>query len=141
MSDITISIKGPLLKPAHQAANSVEEVTNDILRTIIDSTTDKMVKYFKDLIITRIERSVEIAAFVGQNSDPEVIRSIINGIKVEKTPTQPPSISIEFKNEFGAWYGEPPKELLEMIKGVIDSALGQMSDIDMNKMCEELVKE
>ena len=141
MSDITISIKGPLLKPAHQAMSNVEDVARDILNNIIDSTADKMVTYFKDMIVSRINRSVEIAAFVGTNSDPEMIRSIINSIKVEKIPTQPPSISIEFKNDLSAWYGEPPQELLDMLKGIIDSALSQMSDQDMNKMCEDLVKE
>ena len=141
MSDLTITVRGPLLKPAHQAMNNVEEIADDILHTIIDATADKMVTYFKDLIISKIERSVEVAAFTGQYSDPEIIRSIINSIHIEKVPTQPPSIIIEFKNDLSAWYGEPPQELLDMLKGIIDESLERMSEIDMNKMCEELTRE
>ena len=141
MPDLTITIKGPLIKPAYQSMGGVEEIFNDALHNIVDSTADKMVTYFKDLIIRAIERSVELAAFVGQNADPEIIRNIINSVHVEKTPVFPPSITIEFKNDLGAWYGEPPQELLDMLKGIIDLALERVSTVDMDKMVEELTKE
>ena len=141
MTDITLTINGPFLKSEYQSMN-INEMADRMMKDLIASTTESIVVSIKEAITAEIGKSVQLAAFVGQNTDPEIIRNIINGIEVKADQAWPPSITIECVDSVGKWFGnrEIPEELAEMLTQIIDGVLSRWSDRDMQTKLDEAIR-
>ena len=132
MSDITLTVKGPLLKQEYQALSSFSDVVDHAMKRMIEATTKHLADGLRQGIQDEISRSVQLATFIGQSPDPEVMRKVVNAIKVEITPVFPPDVTIEFKDDT-AIFGqeEMPPELFDMLRTLIDSAIEKWFNMQM----------
>jgi hypothetical protein len=111
--DIDITIEGPI------------EPTKENLTEILGKLAERTAESIERFIELEFERSVQLAAFVGQNADPEAVKAIIRGIKANVVPGDPPSVEIEYKDDLSHWYnkGETPPELIEFLNELANTAI------------------
>ena len=139
MADITLTLNGPLLKPEYQTMTP-ETVLVDYLHTLVKHVADELVKNIKDKITFEINRSTQLAAYVGQHADPEIIRVIMQSIKVESDGQWPPNITIEYKDDLKSLHGDTPPELMDMLNQMIEKVL-LLVDQDIDKIGEEAIRD
>lgn len=124
MGDITLTIKGPLLKQEYQSLATFSEVVDHAMKRMIEATALHVANGIKQTIQDEMSRSVQLATFVGQSPDPEAIKRIINAIKVDVAPTFPPDVTIEFKDDAAMFDQlEMPEEVFATLKTVIDNSI------------------
>lgn len=139
MADMTLTLTGPLLKPEYQTMTP-EAVVTDYLHTLVKRVTEALTKAIKEKIEFEINRSTQLAAYVGQHADPEVVRIITQSIKVESDGQWPPSISIEYKDDLKSLHGDAPPELMDMLNSIIEKSLS-LIDADIDKIGEEAIRD
>ena len=118
MSNFELIIRGEFLN-----------ATNTKLRTLVLDAYKESAEELQQIINREFERSVELGAMVGSNTDPEALRAILRSVKVNVTDGWPPDFNIKFQDDLGHWYGgqELPQELVDIINKIYDSAIQKWS--------------
>lgn len=76
-------------------------------------------------IIADFERSVQLAAMVGDTADQEALRTIYRSLKVKIKTYYPLELEAKFDDDYSHWYGgeEMPKEMADVLQEIIDTSI------------------
>jgi hypothetical protein len=117
--DIDFEIKG-------DAATAFEPEEQ---RDLILKMVEKMAESVRNVILREFESSIKLMAYAGEYGDEEAIRAITRSVKVEVIPSNPPDLTVEFKDDLSHWYegGELPDELVEILQNIINESIEKWS--------------
>ncbi len=116
MAQLTLTLRGRLLTA--KSPTDIQELIRDLMLELSKSATVAVQDAFN--------RSVQLATYAGQSMDPEAVRAIIRGLKVEVSPTDPPRLIAKFQDDLSHLYGgeeDLPEELITMLESILDEGL------------------
>lgn len=92
---------------------------------LLEDLADRLAESVRETILEGFDRSVKLAAMVGQRADQEAVRAITRSIKVEVLSFDPISLEVKFEDDYSRWYGgeELPEDVAETLQEVIDSSI------------------
>lgn len=116
---VDVQIKG---KAAKVDSNTVKQFMQELYKELAESA--------QRAIIEEFERSTEINAMVGEASDPEAVRAIIRGIKVDVECGAEASLVAKFDDPYGHWYGNEdiPQEFQDKLQSLLEQAMTNWSN-------------
>ena len=87
---------------------------------------EEMAKSAEEAIKQEFNRSVQMAAYVNQQTDQDVHRTILRSLKVRLGEGFPPDMVFKFSDDLRHWYGgELPEDFIDTVNKVIDEAINK----------------
>lgn len=107
--------------------NLFTSVTANSRDMLFDIIAKNLVESLQKHLIREFDRSVQLAALVGQRADQEALRAIYRSIKVEIKERDPLRLEAKFKDDYSHWYGgeELPEDIAEMLQKIIDEGIAE----------------
>lgn len=107
-------------------------LNEDQIRRKMEVLADKLAESAQDAVHAAFGRSVDLSSFVGRQMDPEAVRAILRGLKVEVVPGWPPQLEAKFHDDIGHLYGfeDLPDSIAKMLQEIVDQALEEWSNSD-----------
>lgn len=124
------------------SGKSLTAFSQDQKRLIYEELSKKLAKSAQEAILQGFNRSVELAAIVGQRADAEAIRAITRGLKVEVLNVDPLQLEAKFQDDYAHWYGgqELPEDVAETLQEIIDTAIQNwLGSPEAGKVVEEVL--
>jgi hypothetical protein len=99
--------------------------TADSRRALFADISEKLAKAVQEYVIEGFDRSVQLAAMVGERADQEALRAIYRSIKVKVKNVEPLDLEVRFEDDYSHWYGgeELPQEVADVLQEIIESSL------------------
>ncbi|MGW8177837.1 MAG: hypothetical protein ACWGQW_03470 [bacterium] len=116
--------------------------SQDQKRLIYEELSKKLAQSAQEFILRGFNRSVELAAMVGERSDAEAIKAITRGLKVEVLNVDPLRLEAKFQDDYAHWYGgqDLPDDVAETLQKIIDTAIQDwLGSPEAGKVVEEVL--
>jgi len=96
-------------------------------RIFLAGLTKTMCEAAQKAIVLGFERSVQLAAMVGERIDQEAIRTIYRSLKVKVKSENPLRLEAKFEDDYSHWYsGEKlPQELADILQEIIKESISR----------------
>ena len=115
MANISLNIAGRML------TSSKHEDKKAIYKELGDGFS----KSLKEHIHIAFDRSIQLAAYVGNMTDQEVVRAMLRSLIVSTTDYDPIRLEAKFDDKYAHLYGggKLPDELSKIIQDLIDNSI------------------